>query len=542
MTLVGIVRFGPYHFDPACPQLSRDGTALPLPPKALAMLAYLLRQRGRVVGKKELLDTVWGRRFVSEGVLKNTVQTLRQALDDDPKAPRYVETVHRLGYRFIAEIQTDREPTKGVPAAVQAAPFLAGREDATARLRGWLEQARRGEPQLVFITGEAGIGKTALIDAFAVGAGVAVARGQCAEQHGQGEPYLPVLEALNTLARQDRTVAGLLRQAAPTWLAQLPWLLDEADRAALAPEMRGATQARMLREFGEFLECWTQERPLILALEDLHWSDHATLDLLAYLARRKHPARWLVLGSYRPVETALTGHPLKAVKRDLQVQGLCREVPLELLPAAAVAEYLAWRHPGRALPEDWARAVHSRSEGLPFFLEQLAESLPEPGGAFPSFLPEGLQQLIAQQFERLPPGQQRLLEAASVAGKDFSAEAVAAVLGQAASEVEESCEHLARLRHFLRPAEGPGGHYGFFHSFYYEFVHSRLSPLKKAELRLRLGQWLDARACDPAAQIAIGVVGHFDRGQELRKAGGSLRLGVGNAIARHVSPATARLL
>lgn len=116
-------------------------------------------------------------------------------------------------------------------------------------------------------------------------------------------------------------------------------------------------------------------RSLVLALEDLHWSDHATLDLLAYLARRKPLARWLILGSYRPGCGILGERRLRGVKRELQAQGLCRDLPLALLPETAVAEYLARRHPDRTVPDAWVKAIHARTEGLPVCLAQLAEGL-----------------------------------------------------------------------------------------------------------------------------------------------------------------------
>jgi predicted ATPase len=101
-----------------------------------------------------------------------------------------------------------------------------------------------------------------------------------------------------------------LRQQAPTWLVQMPWLLTAADREHLHQELQGMTRERMLREFAELIETLTLETPLILVLEDLHWSDHATLDLVALLARRRAPARLLLLGTYRPVELIVQQHPL----------------------------------------------------------------------------------------------------------------------------------------------------------------------------------------------------------------------------------------
>ena len=111
----------------------------------------------------------------------------------------------------------------------------------------------------------------------------------------------------------------------------------------------------------------TAEAPLILVLEDLHWSDAATLDALAMLAGRREPARLLVLGTYRPVEVIVSGHPLKGVKQELALHGHCAELALEGLSEGAVAEYLAVRFPGG----DWrelARVIHRRTEGQPLFM------------------------------------------------------------------------------------------------------------------------------------------------------------------------------
>src|SRR4029434_4355162 len=131
-----------------------------------------------------------------------------------------------------------------------------------------------------------------------------MARGQCSEHYGEGEPYLPLLEALGHLSRQPegRALLAVLRQWAPLWLTQLPGLVSETELERLQRQLQGTTRARMLRELTEALEVFTTDTPLVLVLEDLHWSDHATVDVLAYMAQRHMPARLLVLGTYRPVE------------------------------------------------------------------------------------------------------------------------------------------------------------------------------------------------------------------------------------------------
>ena len=163
---------------------------------------------------------------------------------------------------------------------------LVGREQPLGRLRRWFKRALAGERLTVFVTGEAGIGKTTLIEAFLqnvrADAKCLVAQGQCLEQYGSGEAYLPVLEALSRLC-QETDEAGmieLLRRHAPTWLQQMPWLIDETERANLKSQVIGATRERMVREMAEALEELTSTRGLVLVLEDLHWSDYSTLDLL----------------------------------------------------------------------------------------------------------------------------------------------------------------------------------------------------------------------------------------------------------------------
>ena len=131
-----------------------------------------------------------------------------------------------------------------------------------------------------------------------------IAHGQCVETYGTPEPYLPMLDALGRLCREGGGdwLVTLLRKHAPTWLAQMPWLLDSADRDALERDLLGATRERMLREMAEAVEALTAEAPLVLVLEDLHWSDTATVDLVSLLARRQEPARLLLIGTYRPVD------------------------------------------------------------------------------------------------------------------------------------------------------------------------------------------------------------------------------------------------
>ncbi len=208
----------------------------------------------------------------------------------------------------------------------------------------------------MFVTGEAGIGKTTLLDRFVEevesAGGVCVARGQCLEQYGEGEAYLPVLEALGRLARDDGAgeLSETLARHAPTWVSQLA-ALDPTPAARWRSDGAIATRpARMLREMADALEVFTRRRTLMLVLEDLQWSDPSTIDLLGCIARRRQPARLFVIGSLRPIEVTVDDdHPLRGVQRDLKAKGLYDVIALELLSRDEVAAYVEARF-GNALP------------------------------------------------------------------------------------------------------------------------------------------------------------------------------------------------
>jgi predicted ATPase len=222
---------------------------------------------------------------------------------------------------------------------------------------------------------------------------------------------------------------AVLEQYALSWLMQLPALRSAAGGEGLAPPVVGASQERMVRELAEALEALTAEQLLVLVLEDLHWSDHATLDLIAWLARRREPARLLVVGTYRPVEVIVHGHPLRAVAQELTRHRQGLELRLEGLPDAAVTAYLAARLPGHPAPADLAGVLHRRTHGYPLFMVETVDAWlrhglvrkvegrwAAPGGlaVLETSIPESVRQLIEQQLEGLGPEANRVLEAASV--------------------------------------------------------------------------------------------------------------------------------
>ncbi len=463
-----------------------------------------------------------------------------------------------------AGLATALRPREAPPARVNARRAIPvfGREAELSYLHQHLDEALAGARRIVFVTGEAGLGKTTLVEAFldeidTGSAGVRIGHGQCLEHRGPGEAYMPVLEALGRLCRAaagGRELVVLLAQQAPSWLAQMPGLLDTAAFEALERRNRGVTRERMLREMVEAVEAMTAERPLVLVLEDLHWSDPSTVDLLARLVRRREPARLLVIGTYRPADVRASGHPLYATAQELCVRGHCEELALAFLTQTAVEEYLAARFPGAVLPPELAGLLHQRTDGNPLFITSLADSWVAEGllvrtedswclWAAPEELiagvPGTLRQLIEQQLERLGPEDQEILEAASVAGREWSAAVVAAAVGRDGDDAEARCAALARQGRFLHTrgtAEWPDGtiasRYGFIHDVYQEVLYDGVPAGRRARLHQRCGARLETgyglRAREGAAELAV----HFVRGRDFERALRYLELAADQALQR----------
>ena len=548
--------FPPFRLDLDTQRLLRESSPVPLTPKAFALLHFLVARSHRLVTKDEILRALWAGTRVQDAVLKVAIREIRKALGDRATAPLYIETSPRRGYRFVGKI--DSASRRRDPGTRRTG--FVGRGPEMARMQEWLEGARRGERQVVFVTGEGGIGKTAVVQALleraASDPGVWVARGACLEQYGSGEAYLPVLEGIGRLARgpHGETLVALLRRHAPTWLAQMPSLVGETERETLGREVIGATGERMVREMAEAVEALDERTTFVLALEDLQWSDYSTLDLISCLARRREPAGLLLIGTFRPSDVLLGHHPLRAVTRELRMRRQCHELPLGYLSQAEVAEYLAARFPDTRLSGAMAGPIHGRTGGNPLFMVNVVDYLvgrnligaaaanPDPGVALreiESVIPESLREMIEKQIDRLADEEQGVLEAASVAGVEFPALAVAAGIEIDLARSESICDGLARRGQFLRPTGVRGlpdgtvtARYEFIHPLYQDVLYHRVPPARRLRLHRKIGERGIAVYGPRAGEIASELAVHFERAGDLRGAVDHLRRAADNASRR----------
>ena len=383
MTLDRQIAFGQVWFDPRTGQLHRDGSLIKLTPRAAEVLSVLTDRAQELVTKQELFDLVWGGRAVGDDALTSCIQELRGALRDDARRPTYIETYHRRGYRLMvpASFVASQPVAATLPIEEMGSSNLVGRDAELAQLARAFDQARLGRREMVFVTGEPGIGKSALVDAFVQQLSnsqeVRLAHGQCLDHHGVGEPYLPLIEALVRLASSPggAVVKTILAAQAPAWLAQMPSLLTRSERGRL--EARGrTTREHMLRELTLAIEAIAAGTPLLVKLEDIHWSDVSTLDWLAHVARRPEPARLMIAATFRPADPGADKETLGRLVAELGLHGQCREIALNPLGLDAIETYLQIRlKDGKAPARELAPVLLERTGGNPLFLTSIVKHL-----------------------------------------------------------------------------------------------------------------------------------------------------------------------
>ena len=560
-----MTRFPVFTIDPTnqCVwRLTESGakSRLSLTPKAFQVLRYLADNPDRLITHDELIRAVWANSAIQPEVIKSHILAIRSALGDRAESPQYIETLRGRGYRFIGPRRTfHRAPYQAADAARERR--VVGRDEPLAALSRIWSRAREGEPQFVLVTGEPGIGKSALIQHFIARAtadsDASVGVGQCLQSFGgAGLPYQAVIEAFAAVCNGDQGTANLrtLISSAPTWATQMPSRLSDEQRARLKEDIRSNSRERLQMEGCEFVELAAATVPLILVLEDLHWADFATLDFLVALTRRRIAGRRLVIASFRPRDLEAAHPDLKPWLSDLLARRQATEIALTPLSELAVTDYVGASDPPaptRAL----GQMLWERSGGNPLFLLAILDHLAacgtvaqNPGGwesrgqpaAIPAEVPATLGRLIEALFEQLPLDQQRVLEVACCAGMAFHAELCAAAVQLDALQFEELCESLCRNSNFISRGSLlslPDGAvvrlYTFNHALYRDVLYERMGPIQRSRLQLHLAQRLEQ--IFPAAergQIVEELAHHFAVGRDSRRAVEYLRLALKNAHRR----------
>jgi DNA-binding CsgD family transcriptional regulator len=418
--------------------------------------------------------------------------------------------------------------------ATLTSPTFVGRTEELARLGAAADRAAAGTPTAVLVGGEAGVGKTRLVGelvASARRAGATVLVGGCVELGGEGLPFAPLIEALRGFLRDldEPSLARLVPGRARADLARLLPELDPATRtggpdgggpgsgmAGVGPgpglgSGLGSDRGRLFELLLVLLERLGAERPAVLVVEDLHWADRSTRDLLAFLVRNLRQGRLLLVMTYRTDELHRR-HPLRPFLAELDRGRRAERLELARFGRDEVAAQLAGIL-GAPAPAELTERIHARSGGNAFFVEELAATAAaEDDGE----LPPSLRDTLLARIELLAETTQQVLGVASAAGARVGHELLAEVAGLGEAEL------LAGLReavsaHVLLVDAGDGA-YGFRHALVKEAVYAELLPGERTRLHARFAAALAARdgAGDPG--LAAELAWHWYAAHDLERA------------------------
>lgn len=557
-------QFEAFRLDTLNECLWRAGEQIAISPRPFAVLRYMVENPGRLITHDEMLDALWPETWVQPQVLRTYVLDLRKILGDDAGQPRFIQTHSKRGYSFVAPVtEWNGAQETGPASAARESYDLLGREREMGELRRAFESLSGGARQVIFVSGEPGIGKTALVDAFCREAAAAqpalIARGQCVEGFRGREEYYPVVEALahSGASPLGEVAKRVLSKAAPAWL---PTAEVNHHPGATPPE-------RSLGDLIGALEELSRLHPLVLLFEDLQWADDSTLHLVSALARRRAAAGLLVVATCGLGDKA-AGHPLRALRQDLLTRRLCTEIVLGPLGKSAVTELVRRQLGQEELPHGLAGFVHHRSEGNPLFATALVEHLiaqellvqtnvdgaarweqRAPFDEMEAQVPAGLAQTVEIEIERLGAAEQRILEAASLMGIAFPAWAVAAALDEDLSATEEACNALARRLSFIERGgedELPDGtrseFYVFVHQVYRDVLYHRQSTARRAARHVRIANRLGVIFAGREASVAREMAVHYEAAGDWQLASAALRGAACHARQRQADGEAADLL
>jgi predicted ATPase/DNA-binding CsgD family transcriptional regulator len=359
---------------------------------------------------------------------------------------------------------------------------LVGRDTELGQLRDTLKRTRADEPVAVLVGGEAGVGKTRLVEEFrrhAEAEDVRVLVGQCLELGEDGLAFAPFAAILRDLLRRDGAAAFA------GYEQELARLLPELGGDGPVPASVDTNRGHLFEVVSALVERLAAQRPLVLVVEDLHWADRSTRDLIRFLVRSVRATRALLVGTYRSDELH-RGHPLRPFLAELDRVRSVERLDLDRLDregTAQILHHLLDHEPAAWMVED----IHARAQGNPFFIEELASCAAQTRGG----LPDNVRDLLLARVDQLAEPAQRVLRIAAAGGNPIGHRLLAEVAGVPEVELEDGLRAAVAAQ--LLVPDGDGEAYEFRHALVREAVHDDLLPGEHTRLHARYAAAIEAR-------------------------------------------------
>ena len=438
-----------------------------------------------------------------------------------------------------AQSRTRREEREPEP--------VFGRDRELGKLAELLRSTVDGHGRVALVSGEPGIGKTALTGFFIHAArkgnpDLLLARGSSVEHYGSGEPYLVFLDALGSLLQgpSRETLIAVLRRFAPTWCLQFPAVFSSDTVEQMQREATGATKDRMLRELADAFAALTLESPFLLVLEDVHWVDPASIDMLRHLAERASSQRLMILCTARPEDIERDNPMLKKCYTEMHARGMCDELALTALEACDIAAYLNAHYTPNEFPPGLVALIHGKSEGHPLFatgaIQLLAERgvivcgdgvwrLTQPLSQIELDAPVSMRSMIEKKIGLLGEQQRQALIYASIEGEEFTSTVLAVLLEVDELELEDRLHTIKTVHRLIRvqgeedlPDGSVATRYRFSHALYQYYLYDQILSKRRVLLHRRAGEMLERAYAGQQARIAGALATHFERGRDFSKA------------------------
>lgn len=537
-----VISFESFEFHPVAEELRRNGKRVDVQDMPLKVLAMVLEQPGKLIRRETFFEQLWpeDETGILDDNLNTAVRKLRLALEDSARHPRFIETVPRRGYRFLAKVvetaigpssTSDSSqwwdssvPSSGFsrPDAHRLAHLFVGRDEEFNQISSHLDDCLdQHHGWLVMLSGEAGIGKTRLAEQLA---GTATDRGMCVfwgrslEERG-GPPYWPWVQVLRAMIRSfdDEALAECMGAGAADIAGIVPELTQRLD---VIPSVPLATadqdRFRLFDSIGTFIVNAAHRQPLLLVFDNLHWAGRPSLLLFQFLSAVLADCPVFILGTYRGSEIS-RDHPLfdtlGTLNRDsnflrLHLKGLKPEAVDTLLRSAT------GRQPASALVE----AVHRETEGNAFFVAEVIRLLidsqaldgkEELGRPLVIEIPEGIREVIGKRLNQLSADCNRILKIAAVVGRQFELRLLKYLVDEMGAELMSEALEEAMRSGVIVESDRRLDAFKFSHALIRETLYDEINSARRSRLHALVGQGIEVLYGEGSEQQLTSLAHHF---------------------------------